>query len=246
MSTSKSIPEGRNVSPLSGAYDFWNKNRTPKSMGDLLHAAAPTISKAITSYAGGDKSMRGRARVLATGAFKSYDPNRGTKLESHLLTQLQPLRRTYFDRASPLRIPERVRIDRVTLEGGEQELRDNLGRDPSDDEVADHIGLSRKRISHIRAFGRAAVPTSSFLSGDEDQAELPGVSRVDPVAVWTDYVYHDLDALDKQIFDWRTGAHGKRMLSNNEIARRLKLSAGAVSQRAAKIMAKIQEGVSGA
>jgi DNA-directed RNA polymerase specialized sigma subunit len=52
-------------------------------------------------------------------------------------------------------------------------------------------------------------------------------------------VYGDLDGMGQQIMEWTLGLHGSPMLSNQEIAQKLKLSASAVSQRKAVIQKRL-------
>jgi DNA-directed RNA polymerase sigma subunit (sigma70/sigma32) len=228
---------------LDDAYGRWDLNkRTPQATGELLREADPVIRKALTSYAGGEKTLHSRARSLAIGAFESFDPNRGVKLQSHLLTQLQPLRRAHAKRFAVVRTPERVMADKFNLERTENEFRDNNGREAADDELADKTGLSRKRIAHIRALSKGVVPESQFMAprGEDEGGDLPGMGGPTADDIWIDYVYHDLSPVDKQILEWKTGLHGKAMLSNNEIARRLRITPGAVTQRATKITALME------
>jgi predicted transcriptional regulator len=42
--------------------------------------------------------------------------------------------------------------------------------------------------------------------------------------------------------EWKTGIYGKQILSTNDIAKKLGLTPGAVSQRASRILAKVNEG----
>ena len=68
-----------------------------------------------------------------------------------------------------------------------------------------------------------------FYEGDSDE--------------WVHFVYHDLPEKDKFIFEHRTGFGNKPVLSNNQIAKKLNISASTVSQRIKMISAKIAEGV---
>lgn len=229
---------------LEDAYDFWQRNRSSENMMTLLHAASPVMDKALTTYAGGEKALRTRAKQLALDAFDTYDSKQGTKLRTHLMIRLQPLRRDYLQRVTPVAVPERVQQDRYRMEQAERMLNDALGHEPSDDELADNLGLSQRRIAHIRKFTRGTLLEGQMVSPEGEQL-LPGSAQLSPEDVWVEYVHHDLDPRDKKILEWKTGLHGKQILSNNEIAKRLRLSPGAVSQRAAKIALRIEEGAGG-
>lgn len=226
---------------LDEAYAFWDKNQGPQNMNRLLTAAKPVLGQAITSFARGDKTYMGRARKLAVGAFKSFDPTRGAKLRTHLMIQLQPLQRAYTKRTSVLSVPERVQLDRYRLDQAEQALQAELGREPSDSEIADRTGLAAKRIAHVRAFARGALSEGQLTTPDEG-LKLPSASQVTPDDVWAEFVHHDLGPIDQKIMEWKLGIYGKKQHSTNEIARRLGITPSAVSQRAARIATKLERG----
>lgn len=213
-------------------------------MGNLLDAAEPTIQSALKAYAGGNTALKSRARRIAADAFQTYDPKKGTQLRTHLMTQLQPLQRHAREYSQLVRVPERVSMDLYKLKQEEQKFFDSHGREAADKEMADKTGLSMKRIARVRRYSKGEVAESGLTENEDgDQAIMyPGISKVNPEAVWMEYVHHDLAPIDQKILEWKTGYNGKEMLSNNEIARRLNLSAGAVSQRSAKIAAIIESG----
>lgn len=241
---SKDVEKQQKQGALDMAYEHWRKKRNPENMRSLLSAAKPVLSKALVSYGGNDKMLMPRAKRLAVNAFKNYDPERGTKLRTYLYIQLQPLQREYMKRVAPVSIPERVQLDQYKLKRAEQEIKDIKGRDPSEEELAEKTGLSPKRIAHIRGFSKGFISEGQVMD-PETGGRLPGTETLTADDIWVEYVHHDLDPVDKKILEWKTGLYGKPVLSTNEIARRLKITPGAVSQRASKIAMKIEEGRSG-
>ena len=230
---------------MDTAYEEWRKAPSPQGMQQLLQTADSVINTAVKSYAAGEPSLHGRAKVLAAGAFKSYDPTKGAKLRTHLMTQMQPLRRVYTRRQQPIHVPDRIRSEYYHMNQAEQEFKDSHGRDPSAPELADMTGLSARRLAHIRRNIRPVTAESGMTTRTEEGEEeifYPGTQQVDPQRVWMDYVHHDLAPIDRNILEWRTGLYGSPVLSNNEIAKRLKLSPGAVSQRAARISGLLAAG----
>lgn len=235
----KHTPGSKGRLPLDDAYGFWSKNRSAANMDRLLQAAQPTINNALSSFAGGDKSMTPRAKRLVVEAVKSFDPNRGTKLGTHLMIRLQPLQREYTHRSSIVAVPERVQLDKFRLEQAERAMTDELGREPSDAELSDRTGFSSRRIAHIRSFARRRLAESQMKS-PEGETSQQAAEAVTPEDIWAEYVHYDLDPIDKKILEWKTGMYNKKVLSTNEIARRLKITPSAVSQRAAKIAMKME------
>jgi DNA-directed RNA polymerase specialized sigma subunit len=229
---------------LDEVYSKWKMAPTPGNFSELLDSARPVMNSALTTYAGGNKSYLGHAKLLAAKAFRTYDPTRGVKLHTHLITQMQPLMRTAREHNMPVYVPERVSIEGAHLRRAERELNEKLGREPADTELADHTGLSLKRILHIRKFNRGDVPESGLTMRAEDGEEEvfhPAMETKDHNKVFLEYVHHDLDPINQKILEWKTGLNGVRVLSNNEIARRLKLSPAAISQRSAKIAQMVAE-----
>jgi DNA-directed RNA polymerase specialized sigma subunit len=223
---------------MEEVYERWKKSPTPESMGELLASSQPVLRSAVQSYAGGNEALMSRARILASGAFQSYDPAKGTKLRTHLMTQLQPLTRHAKAYGAVARVPERVQTDLYHLRQAEQKFKESKGREASDLELAERTNLSAARITHVRNFSRPEAAESSFTD-EEGAINYPGVERADPERILIEYVHHDLDPIDRKILEWRTGLYGKEQISNNEIAKRLGITAGAVSQRAAKIAQRV-------
>lgn len=220
------------------AHEAWKRDPSQANLMHVLQASQPIINMAIKSYVGNqDPVAISHARILAMRAIKSYDPKRGTQLRTHLLTQLQPLRRLAAKRRFIVNVPEQVQYDMSGLREAEADLTDELGREPSESEVADRTGLAIKRLRHIRGM---AIPQAESAFGPEGP---PQTQQSNIMNDWQDYVYYDLSQTDKKIFEWRTGYNGKATLGVSDIARKLGMSAGAVTQRANKTAVKLEEGL---
>lgn len=231
---------------FEGVFGQWQKTRTPEVNTRLLSTLQPVIDTAVSSYAGANMSptIRSRAKLMALKAMETYDPSKGN-VRTHLLSQLQGLRRLSAQEQNIIPIPEQVGLDFQRLSESENELRDRLGRDPTDDELADHTSLSTRRIKKIRAFHQP-IPESATIVENDDEGQDGGVASTIPGAArgadaWMNFVYDDLSPTDKLIMDMSLGRNGKRHTSTQEIAKRLNITPGAVSQRAAKIQAMLDK-----
>jgi len=229
-------------SPYTEAYEAWKTDPTPATRGALLSAVNPVIDTAVSTYAPkGGPNAKSRARLMALRAFESFDPNRGN-LKTHLLSQLRGLQRAQGQAQQIISIPERVVLDRQHLVEEEDLLRDRLGRDPSDAEIANATGLSLKRINYIRQ-AQPGVNTGALVDDTgapyAPASQVPGVDM--PGIVWEELVYHDLSPVDQAIMDYTLGLHGTQPLPTAEIAKRLGITPSAVSQRKAKIQAFLDE-----
>lgn len=215
------------------AYDRWVVDQTPENMSGVLDAMMPTINSEIMRYEGPKSLLRSKAKALTVKAVKTFNPMSGAKLQSWVTTNLKQLSR-YGQGLRDVKAPElairrAAEIDRVS-----RDMTDDLGRQPTDEELADEIGISPKKIQRIRSQVKASINTGSLdveTTGD-DSASQPGVYTPSQLPYATEAVYMSLDPRDRAIYDYRTGSHGKKMLPGVEIARRLGLSAPSVSQRA--------------
>jgi hypothetical protein len=237
-STAASSPAPVLIEPeYASAFGAYRRAKSPENASALLTAVHPVLSEAVKSYAGGETgsaTAMARAKSLALEAFDRYDPARA-KLRTHLLSHLRGLRRQTARSAAGVYAPESWRIDRQRLDAALPEVRDALGREPSDAELADHLGVSLDRIQKART-----VP--GVLSGSQVQDHV-SAPRHDEAAwqTWLKIVYHDLGPVDQAILERSFGMHGHPVLSGSQIAKKVGLSPGAVSQRRARIQKVLDE-----
>ena len=214
------------------SWAAWKANPGPEANAAMLEKLDPVITNAIQAHIGkSDPMIRSRARQITLQALNTYQPGKA-KLPTHLYGQLQGLKRYVARHAAPLQVPERVSLENMALADATQELTDKFNRDPTEDELSDHLGLSRKRIRYIRKVGMSPLPESFFSQveddGDESSGNLPAVK--DNRKMWLQAIHDDLESVDQHIMDWSLGG-----MPNQEIAAKLKISPGRVSQRKAVI-----------
>ncbi|MHA2068567.1 MAG: hypothetical protein ACXABY_29750 [Candidatus Thorarchaeota archaeon] len=219
-------------------YQAWMDQPTPQNASAMLKSIDPYVNKAIQANVGKvDPSTRSRGRRMALEAMRTFDPNRA-KLSTHLSRQLQGLKRYQAKRAPGISMPERMALDRNMLDTAETNLTNELGREVSVEELADYTHLSPKRIAYVRGFspalseGQIAASSGGMLNPLVDH---------DTSNSWHELVYTDMDKTNKLIYDWTLGAHGKPTLSNQEIARRLRLSPAAISKRKGLIQQQLEQ-----
>lgn len=234
----------KNLEPeLSPAYQTFKMTPTPQSRSALLKEVSPIIDQAMTSYGMGSSAspvLRSRAKLLASSAFDTYDPAKGS-LKTHLLGQLRGLQRHAAQSQNIIGVPERVAIQRQQLTETEDLLRDELGRDASDLEIADRTGLSRKRMAYIRGYRPPVAEGSVLQEDDEGNTMMPQVTPLKPEEQYLDYVYYDLAPSDQLILDYSLGLHGAPKLTPKQVALRMGVTVSAISQRAAKIQRMLDE-----
>jgi len=223
-------------------FDSWKATPSQDTAQPLLQAVSPVVDTALRSYGGGtnpSQTLKSRAKILTLQAFNNYDPDRA-KLRTHLMSHLRGLQRYSAKQQQIIGLPERVAIDVGRVRDAERELNDSLGRDPSLGELSDHIGMNPKRIGKLMKVRPGLTEgQTSVETGEGEDTLAPAVITPQTNDVWMDFIYHDLSPTDQLIFDHTIGYNNKRKLPKAEIARKIGISAGALSQRLAKIQAKL-------
>ncbi len=235
-------PKEKEKPDFEAAHATWAADRSPQANATMLKTLDPMINSAIRTHVKtSNPLLKARARKLTLSALGSYDPNRG-RLQAHVYSQLRGLKRQHAQQSHIMRVPERILLDRRGLKAASTELEDELGREPTDQELALRAGLSTKRISRIRQYSPAM--SEGYLAGlGESGGHAPAVKPQDlgTRSAWLQVVYDDLGPFDKKIMEWTMGLNGHPVLSNQQIAMKLKRSPGAISQRKAMIQKMMDE-----
>lgn len=219
-------------------YKQWRDDPSPENNTAVLKAVRPVIDSAVRPL-GGSPALQGRAKQLVLSGLQTYDPQRAS-LRTHLMTQLQGLRRIAGQQAQPIRVPERVVLDSMRLNRAHAELADTLYRDPTDDELADFTGMSPRRIVRLRQQSRPVAESAATMVDDEGNENTPGVVNNTPQEILAEYVRSELSPADQLLLDYATGNAGRERLPGHAIAAKLGISPSAVSQRLARIQGRFR------
>jgi DNA-directed RNA polymerase specialized sigma subunit len=240
---------GRVQSPGQGIADVhsaWAMDPSPQNSSLLLKHLEPTIQKAVTTYVGQTSSptIKSRAKLMALDAASKYQPTAGAALPTHVFSQLQGLKRYASREGMVVSVPERLMLNKKKLDIAHQEFRDEMGRDPSDDELSYRAGVSLRDIKRVRKTP-AVVNEGRFYQGqgtEESTPDLPAVVADNQGAeAWRDYIYHNSAETDKVIMEHTLGLNHKPKLDNTAIAAKLRMSPSAVSQRKNALQKQLDE-----
>ncbi len=222
------------------SFANWQQRPTPQNASKLLAFLQPTIDKGISAHVGlSTSNLRSRGRQLALQAARSYDPSKGAKLETHVMNQLQGLKRIARQQEQIAHVPERVSLENHQLHRSSLELEEQLGREPSTAELAEHTGLSPRRIAHVRSLQLPVAEGSLVTENDGEQSSFQPAVTQDTNPAWQELVYGELSPVHQKVMEYGLGLYGHRKLSNQQIASRLQLSPGRISQIKAEIQQQL-------
>lgn len=228
------------------AYEKWKADQSPENLNGVVQALGPTITSEIQRYPGPKPLLRSRAKLLATRAVRSYDPASGAKLQSWVVTQMQPLSR-YSKNLQPVHVSDDLyrRSSELNRFATDYELENGVA--PSDEELSDYSGVSVAKIRKYRQARPAVTSESQYLEASPDVAgsTLPATQSVSQVGTASELVYESLSPRDKLIYDHKLGAHGKKELPAAELAKRLGVSPAYISQVSSRIAETIRRANNG-
>jgi DNA-directed RNA polymerase specialized sigma subunit len=236
---------GAAANPLDGMYQTWKKTKNPSELTSMVDHLNSDIDKAVYAYAGlnAGPAVKSKAKLLTIKAIKNYDPKSKSSLRSWVYTQLQPLSR-YARDLSPAPMPERTLQQLSLLKYHENDFYENKGRAASDSELADATGLSLKHIGKLRSLDKKSYSESFTAFTGENPVTAQELTATPDSKIKEDTLaamYGSLTAQEQYILEHKLGYNNNKIMSNNDIAKKLKISPGRVSQVTATLAAKLDE-----
>lgn len=223
----KADPTPDNVSPLLAHFN-------PLLEGKLRQWKAPNVNTA---------AFQADLKIRAVEAFKTYDPNRGAALKTHLENTLRRAHRYNTHQQNAMYIPEEKakfigKIDIATNELGEAN-----GVEPTFQEIADFINdrnnlrrpLTANKVQQIQNARVKDVLSSNF----ESEASPTAINRDREVIGLLRPTLHP----DHQpVFDHLYGLNGKPQISStNDLAIALNKSPSQISRIRSAILDKFKQ-----
>ena len=213
----------------------WKSTRSNDDLSALFKQMNPIIQKEVNRWSGvlSRFVIEAEARKLAIQAFDSYSETAGAALSTHLTNYLQKLSRLVYTHQNLARIPEyqTLKINAYRKAAGEAETE--LGRPASQQEVAERLGWSLAAVRELSKLVRSeqlefheSMPSFGPLTESED-------GRID-------LVYHDLNPVQKLIFEHQTGYGGADRYNNQQLMEKLKLTQGQLSYEKRRLIDRVK------
>lgn len=180
--------------------------------------------------------------VGLTVAVDRFDPSKGAKLSTYAAWWIrQSIKRALSNQGRTIRLPvhlgEKIsKMRRVALH-----LSEEIGREPTDDELGEEIGIASEKVSHLKTASTSPASLDAPI-GDDDLTEL-GESVADeqartPFELLRDKDLHNdvdgllevLDDREKEIISQRFGFDGGERKTLEEIGRKLRVSRERIRQ----------------
>jgi RNA polymerase sigma factor for flagellar operon FliA len=157
----------------------------PETREQLLVKYLPLVKNVAGRMAMGFPKSVELSDLVNTGviglieAFSNFDPNRGVKFETYAVPRI---RGAILDELRALDwVPRSTRAKSREIEKALVKLENDLGRNPNNDELADHLDISLAELHHALrdVSGTTVLSLDEMIYGDEDNRQIPRVEAIE-------------------------------------------------------------------
>lgn len=215
------------------------EHEKPQHLQPLLQAYDSVFNRKVNEWSRGARAvnaaaMKAELQKQFINSLHTYDPEKAA-LSTHVETRLQKAKRFVGTHQNLAYIPEGQARFIGPIMKAKDELSEELGRDPTHSEIADHLGITPARVERLTKSLKKDIPASMLVNDPSAQTS----SREREVL---ELLQYNLTPEEKKVFDYLYGRNGMPAIqATNELAARLGKSAPQISRLKTSILNKYKQ-----
>jgi RNA polymerase primary sigma factor len=194
--------------------------------------------------------------VGLTKAVERFDPAKGAKLSTYAMWWIkQSIKRALANDSKTIRLPVHLGDKLAKIRRVAMQMSDELGREPTDDELAEELGIASEKVGRLKNVGVRPASLDAVIGEDESTSfgDMIGDSDADtPFEVLRDKnlrnelggLLEELNDREKKIISQRFGLGGGKPKTLDNVGKDLGVTRERIRQLQNVALAKLRRALS--